>query len=218
MPDDDSHQFGLKQYLVHRLDRIQYRCLVKIAGAYKNAPYQIIHKELCIDPIAIHLHQVAMAHRARLFETREAQDLEEVRKTMYPRKLTPKFLNSHPYHTVFTAAKQLRDEALEQAGPGCKNPHKAINSYVAEQAALKSTQMWNRYRRDQRKEAARKSKELPVALEDDWGPSNLKRYKDLSRAQSTIIMNLRIGFDGLNSFPYKKKVCLCPVLPFQLLQ
>ncbi|WQF84373.1 hypothetical protein CDEST_09387 [Colletotrichum destructivum] len=37
-----------------------------------------------------------------------------------------------------------------------------------------------------------------------WGPRNLKRYRGLHRAQSTILIQMRTGFIGLNSFLYPK--------------
>lgn len=217
--DENSWTYGLKKYLVHRLDRLQYECLITISGAYQNTSEVVLHKELHIEPIALHLHRIAMAHRVREFDTGEAQDLEEVRKHSYPRRLTRKFVESHPYNTVYHYAKLLRADVesnLRATRPeladgiwGDKHGRqRAITSYMGQQAALKCAQMWDRYRRDHSKGTDTDPGSSPVALEDEWGPANLKRHRNLPRAQSSILIQMRTGSNGLDSFLYKKKVRL----------
>ncbi|KAF6814914.1 hypothetical protein CPLU01_14277 [Colletotrichum plurivorum] len=210
--DDSSQCHNVNQELVCRLDSLQCLCLRAIAGTFKSASRPQIQKELHIQPIAIHLQRLTSCHRARNIFT---QDVELLDNRYFPKKQTLKFLKSHPYRILYDRARGLVDAAeehLRQSNGELRNvpfddmdPHRRsgfITSHIRSQAELHAEHVWRTHRDGdgKRKHAPNAVCGRPVAAQGEWGKANLKRYKGLSRAQSTILLQCRTRFIGLNTF------------------
>ncbi|KAF4901311.1 RNA-directed DNA polymerase from mobile element jockey, partial [Colletotrichum viniferum] len=214
--NDSSKTYNFRQPYIHRLDNLQNECLVTVAGAYKKAPTVPLHKELHVDPIAVYLQRVAMSHRARNIFT---DDYDLINTTSFPFKREMTFLKSHPYKIDYDHARELVQEAeqqLRESKPGLADatlvdmdPRKrsqVVNRYIRAQAALLSEHLWKAYRDRPRpsRTVAYGLRGRPVAAEGKWGAFNLKRYKGLSRAQSSILIQCRTGYIGLKAFLHPK--------------
>ncbi|KAF4421507.1 putative RNA-directed DNA polymerase from transposon X-element [Colletotrichum fructicola] len=216
--NDSSTTYNLRQPYIHRLDNLQNECLVTVAGAYKKAPTVTLHKELHVDPIAVYLQRVAMSHRARNIFT---DDYDLINTTSFPFKREMTFLKSHPYKIDYDHARKLVEEAeqqLRESKPSLADatlidmdPRKrsqVINRYIRAQATLLSEHLWKAYRDRPRpsRTVAYGLRGRPVAAEGKWGAFNLKRYKGLSRAQSSILIQCRTGYIGLKAFLHPKNL------------
>ncbi|KAF3808262.1 hypothetical protein GCG54_00006881 [Colletotrichum gloeosporioides] len=216
--NDSSTTYNFRQPYIHRLDNLQNECLVTVAGAYKKAPTVPLHKELHVDPIAVYLQRVAMSHRARNIFT---DDYDLINTTSFPFKREMTFLKSHPYKIDYDHARELVEEAeqqLRESKPGLADatlidmdPRKrsqVVNRYIREQATLLSEHLWKAYRDRPRpsRTVAYGLRGRPVAAEGKWGAFNLKRFKGLSRAQSSILIQCRTGYIGLKAFLHPKNL------------
>ncbi|KAG7044325.1 Zinc knuckle [Colletotrichum scovillei] len=175
-----SRLYQTKQKLIHELRSLQSECLAFVAGAFRRTSSLMLHKELFVMPIAVYLHQLAMAHFA--------------------------FLASHPYRASYVHAKVLAGNTL---------PEQPVTQYIKQQARLLSASLWRAYLSEhtRSKTAHRGLSGKPVALSSPWGPNNFRRYRGLSRAQSTIFFQCRTGFIGLNSYLHPRKLAetsMCP--------
>ncbi|OBR04425.1 reverse transcriptase [Colletotrichum higginsianum IMI 349063] len=175
----------------------------------------------------MYLQEKAMAHRARNYESDDYELLR--RKTeRFPHKATLNCFKRHPLLELYEAAGSLRDCAkawwLDQNDTVFwENPvsqGEAITKYMKRQALLLCRELWEEFQSNEKKywdTRIRKTtlgvQRRPVATMGDWGPRNLKRYRGLNRAQSTILIQMRTGFIGLNSFLYPKGLVdthMCP--------
>ncbi|EXF75106.1 hypothetical protein CFIO01_06716 [Colletotrichum fioriniae PJ7] len=198
--DSASRLYQTKQKLIHELHSLQSECLASIAGAFRKTSSLMLHKELFIMPIAVYLHQLAMAHRARYISFK----LIDTKSFPYKRSLA--FLASHPYRASDVHAKVLAENT---------KPPQSVTQYIKHQAKALSTSLWRAYlfERTGSKTAHRGLSGKPVAMSSPWGPNNFKRYRGLSRAQSTILFQCRTGFIGLNSYLHPRKLAetsMCP--------
>lgn len=226
---DPDNPYPLKDALIQRLDTLQTNCLRSIAGAFKTTSNLPLHKELNIPPIAVYLQEKAMAHRARNYKSDDYKLLRS-KTERFPHKATLNCFKRHPLLELYKAAGSLRDCAkawwLDQNDTVFwENPvsqGEAITKYMKRQALLLCRELWEEFKSNEKKYRDTRIRKTtlgvqrrPVATMGDWGPRNLKRYRGLNRAQSTILIQMRTGFIGLNSFLYPKGVSLLfsPFLP-----
>lgn len=213
----------INQELINRLDSLQCLCLRAIAGAFKSTSGPQLQKELHIQPIAVHLQRLASCHRARNIFTR---DFELLDNHYFPHKQKLKFLESHSYRILYDRARGLVDdaeEALRQSDDKLKDvpfddmdPYRRsgfITKHIRSQAELLADETWQEHCKTSatRKHAPNGVCDRPVAAQGTWGKHNLKRFKGLSRAQGTILIQCRTGFIGLNTFLRPRTVCLLPL-------
>lgn len=94
-------------------------------------------------------------------------------------------------------AKKKGNEEKFRAAWSVRNTRKdAINAQALEEADKISAEIWNKYRR--KRAITHSSKHCPAILREDWGPESLEYYKDMSRAESTLLLELRTERIGLN--------------------
>ena len=72
----------------------------------------------------------------------------------------------------------------------------AIKAQARKEAEEMSSRAWNEYRL--KRAVAHPTQHRPIALEEDWGPQSLAHYTDLTRAESTLLLELRTERIGLN--------------------
>ena len=215
----------LNNELVEKLERVQYQCLMQVAGAFSQTPGEYLLKELNIEPLEIHLRRCALAARARALDPNIEENPSPIRdfptgNMKASKSKTPK---KHPYYLQDCQAKEVQREAWKlfternSAVGQCNSttPPKdwwdqkcrarAINrsaKIFAEEFASARWQAWRTTRlMDRRKHA-------PALWDEEWSRKSLNLYKGLTRAQSTILLQCRTGFLGLRSQLYRMKVSI----------
>lgn len=166
--DSASRLYQTKQKLIHELHSLQSECLASIAGAFRRTSSLMLHKELFIMPIAVYLHQLAMAHRARYISYDEFK-LIDTRSFPYKRSLA--FLALHPYRASYVHAKVLAENT---------KPPQSVTKYIKHQTKVLSASLWRAYlfERTGSKTAHRGLSGKPVAMSSPWGPNNFKPYRE----------------------------------------
>ena len=206
--------------LLQQLESKQYQCLVQVAGAFKQIACEYLLKELHIEPIEIYLERCALAHVARSLDPLAPTRSKILKDSKSPNSLQYECLLRHPYHLVDKKAQRLRERAQEHLrqrndiGHRCKNgsldPSKdtrilerTINDCARQDAELRAEEFWRAWRTERQ---ADRKKDQP-ALWDNWGKSNLRYYKNLPRAQCSILLQCRTGVGGLKTHLIRFKVC-----------
>ena len=169
-------------------------------------------KELCIMPLDIELECRALAYRARIKDPQTPSLVLLKSRPTAGKTNKPIDWSRHPYSGINRAAAQLRaraetrflstlrttrypEKVESQSWEDPKVRAKAIKACAqdgAEQAAVARWQLWQVERQKH------KQKHQP-AIWDDWGSSNPKLYKDLARAQSTLLLQCRTGVGGFRT-------------------
>ena len=193
----------LSDSLMKSLESLQYQCLRRVAGAYKQTSAQQILKELHIYPLDIELERRAMAFRARIFDPKATISLEPCRTSSgRSRPRLRIHWEDHPYHALDRQAEALywsakrRLEATNTALRKCNRPvrrswmnakdrSRAINACARGEAERHASERWEMYRVNQQDHKHKRISQ-PV-LWDCWGKMNSQRYKNLSRARSSIL-------------------------------
>ncbi|KAM5347429.1 hypothetical protein ACJ41O_010434 [Fusarium nematophilum] len=198
-----------------RLDDLQYRCLKQVSGALGSCSARVLEKELHIDSMRVFLYRLMLAQRAK--------SLQALGQLPYvqPVHVTPtsSSLKAHPCQILDKEAQGLCDRAWkrlaryldgnpDQLAAQWLNPKRrkrTIDKCAIEEAEKRSAEVWDDYRRDRaRRHSAERHR--PRALEEGWGLKTFKYYKGLSRAQSTMLLQCRTEFIGLNGFLHARKL------------
>ena len=208
--------WGLSIALIKQLQSLQYQCLVRVAGAYKQISAQYLLKELHVQPIEIYLEGRAQAARARA----RSPDLDNqtVSLRSFPSVVgNIRKVKVHPYDILDMQALNLQRKAKQRLLEGnnyrthaqrqdwgnSKHRAKAISACVREMGESSAFQLWKDWKVERQ---TKRANDQPT-LWDDWGKKNLARYKDLPRAQSSILLVCRTGVGGLRTHLLKCKVC-----------
>ena len=86
---------------------------------------------------------------------------------------------------------------------GLHDRTRVINNWARIVSESCCSRWWEIYRTE--RQAGRRSSQ-PVTW-DDWGQDNLTRSKDLTRAQSTLLLQCRTGVGGFGAYLFRCKVC-----------
>ncbi|KAF4978155.1 hypothetical protein FZEAL_5400 [Fusarium zealandicum] len=202
----------LGSWNLKRLDALQYKCLRQISGALGKASARVLEKELHIESIRVFLYRLMLNQRAKpLTVSRRSPYVDAVYQT--PKKVAPK---THPYEVLDQKARDLcvkaRDHLARNSDGDAnvlaakwldpKKRQNAVNTCAKQDAAKMSAEMWDDYRR---KRAIRhRESHRPQALTEAWGPESFRYYAGLSRAQSTMLLQCRTEFIGLNHFLHQR--------------
>ena len=200
-------QYTISKANLKKLEAFQNWCLSWISSAKVQTNQKVIRKELFIDSIKIYLRRLVLAQWARQVETAESDAMAKIRM-----KLPKSKRQLHPYHVLAEVgrdrfAQVCRVTGLEEASqPGTcpvevwksrKKSDKRLNRSVALSATQRSSKEWAEYVQEKR-DSCRKHQ--PVVVQHGWGKDNLKWYKSLSRAQSTMLIHYRTEKIELNSY------------------
>ena len=209
-PGDSGHKmhFGISDKALRKLESLQLQCLRQVSGAMKGTSRIVMEKELHIESIKVFLFKRATTSRIRALHSPETALLTRMRN-----KLTIGPKHHHPYHILDNLARRYEDEArcrLERlhgkvdANKKWSSPegrNKAIKDWSKDHAATWSAKLWISYIRKcySRKDDPKKPPPSP-ALSEPWGPRSFKYYKNLARAQSTMLLHCRTGVIGLDAY------------------
>ncbi|KAF4955000.1 hypothetical protein FSARC_11969 [Fusarium sarcochroum] len=198
----------LHSKLIERLEKLYYECLVTVSGALNRTSQRMLEKELNIESLRIFLYRTAMAFRAKTLEVSVCDPyIKEPCHPTDPRERMPtdyELLDEEAFRLCDDARKHLfaregNDESkflVKWMDPDRRKA--AINQQAKREAAEKSAELWDNYRRD--RAARHPGPHYPRAIEENWGPQSLRYYDGLTRGQSTILLHCRTEFIGLNYY------------------
>ncbi|KAG5801061.1 hypothetical protein H9Q71_014357 [Fusarium xylarioides] len=205
--DEDLVEYQVPRKVLGSLVSIQNQCLRIITGALARTSGRTVNKEAYVEDILVYLDRVATLQRARALDTPDHEKLRRVRR----HGKTPAEFELHPYHSLDYPARSL----LERANKSCRDRkassislnivRKAMTKIAKQDAEELSRRMWSRHLEDCYDESPR-FRSAALMDKAGWGPHNLKRYRGLSRAQSTMLIQCRTGYIALNAFLHTIKV------------
>ncbi|VTT82833.1 unnamed protein product [Fusarium fujikuroi] len=203
-------KYQITKDLGRYLGSIQNQCLRIVTGALARTKGRAVNKEAYVEDILVYLDRVATVQRARALDTPDHERLRRIRR----QGRTPAEFDLHPYHALDHAARYL----LERANESCRdrspnNVRKAMVKIAKQDSHEMSCKIWSRHVEERNNELSR----FRSAADMDkagWGPHNLKRYRGLSRAQSTMLIQCRTGYIALNKYlhwinAYESPLCDC---------
>ncbi|KAF5697000.1 hypothetical protein FGLOB1_13100 [Fusarium globosum] len=207
---EDKVKYQITKDLGRYLGSIQNQCLRIVTGALARTKGRAVNKEAYVEDILVYLDRVATVQRARALDTPDHERLRRIRR----QGRTPAEFDLHPYHALDHAARYL----LERANKSCRdrspnNVRKAMVKIAKQDSHEMSCKIWSRHVEERNNELSR----FRSAADMDkagWGPHNLKRYRGLSRAQSTMLIQCRTGYIALNKYlhwinAYESPLCDC---------
>ncbi|KAF5672061.1 hypothetical protein FHETE_3933 [Fusarium heterosporum] len=220
--ENESPNWRLTQHNLDRLKCLQYECLLRISGAIKGTSASVIEKELNVEDIEVKMMRFATAHRAKILDTPEHEMLAGIRRDLMS---TGKIgLNKrHPFEVLNQQARLLantaRNKLLKKYGQTeaarlwnqTIERNLQINTVARKLATTAMRNIWDEYRRDRAQRQT--SRHRPLALVENWGRSNRDRYKELTRTQSSILIQCRTEKIGLNSHLYFINKATTPECP-----
>jgi hypothetical protein len=210
-----SYQINNKQ--MKRLEDVYTFCLRKISGAFYRTAPQVLEKEMFIENIWTVLYSQATLQRAKSYSALDQR--------WRPQK-TIDFCKSgvrNPYDDLNLDAQaciiNMYESILYQDASGRESGMKAMKDQKARHIKLRkfikvgATQScrvrWEDYVLQRRVERAMTSRgdnslQLPAALMEPWGSKSLGYYnKNMSRAQTTMLLHCRTEFIGLKAHLFK---------------
>ncbi|KAF4460146.1 Zinc knuckle [Fusarium albosuccineum] len=206
---------------LQRLDKLQHTCLHAVSGSFRRCAKRVLEKELHIEPIHIFLYRTMMAQRAKLIKPKGhfpfVGDVDRPEPTLVA--------EAPPYERIDVEASVVCQRAWDRLSHGIEDDrllpiaqwldtkarNRAINRAAREQALEQCRAEWQKYlderanRRLTRPQdyPFEKNKDPPAALVGGWGPGSLRYYRGLTRAQSSMLIQCRTEFIGLNAFLHK---------------
>ncbi|KAF5651319.1 hypothetical protein F25303_4148 [Fusarium sp. NRRL 25303] len=196
---------------IYRLEKLQNECLKQVSDALGNTSQRILEKELHINSIRIFLRRTVLAARA--------EKLKIITKSSNQHHIEDVFIRSSSaasYPTVYSIldlqarnwANQAKNEIIKKKNGSdkrffaiwlIKEKRSAVVNRLAQKHATRwNSELWDNYRRQ--RAAQHPKQHRPLALEEAWGPQSLGYYNGLSRGQSTMLLQCRAEFIGLNYF------------------
>ncbi|KAF4478277.1 hypothetical protein CGGC5_v014022 [Colletotrichum fructicola Nara gc5] len=178
----------------------------------------VLQKELNIEPIEVALHRIAMAHRVRNTNTLEGERMLKVARRPFHRMRSFACFDLHPYWVAYQQAGLVRDEivqhyGLERSVRLGRNVAGWINQYLRQQGLLRSAYLWAEFAEEHALKAPRTCGYEAVTYMGEWCTNIMSIHMGKTRAQSTILIHMRTGHNGLNSNLYsinKAETNMCP--------
>ncbi|KAF5556844.1 hypothetical protein FMEXI_897 [Fusarium mexicanum] len=210
--DKISYQINNKQ--IKRLEDAYTFCLRKISGAFYRTAPQILEKEIFVENIWTVLHSQATLQRAKLlFPPRPLWRSDKTLEFLKSGVRNPyDDLNLDAFACIINLFQSINfDENAERRKKGLnalddpKARNIRLRSFIKVRATRSCWVRWEKYTLHRRFERARTSRgdnsaQLPAALTERWGKQSLSYYdKNMSRAQTTILLHCRTEFIGLKA-------------------
>lgn len=209
----------LSNTLMKQLISLEYQCLKHIAGAFAGISKEFLNKELHLQPLNIYLESRAESFRAQRLDpdlyTKVAQVAQL--RAWKPLEGNIKDNDKRPYavldrqaRILQTAAAQRlwaensrkRDNAVRNDWMQPKVRAKFINACAREGAELRASENWRTYKKVKQTD---RGKDEP-ALWDEWGKKVLGYYRNMPRAQTSILLQCRTGVGGLRAYLHRINV------------
>jgi len=182
------------------LEVAQNRCLRVVTGAYRATKIQCLQKEAMVAPKDLQLTERLARHVERSRNLPSEQVIERA-KTRIRNSLAPK-RGPRPHHTPTPKERkkawcERTRNATEQRGENEEDTPTGIGW-----VKLHTRQQWG----DRWKKCRGKAKHLNPSLLCTNHEGILKIHKDLRRAESSLLTQLRTGVIGLNGFLHRTRV------------
>ncbi|EFQ86329.1 hypothetical protein PTT_08206 [Pyrenophora teres f. teres 0-1] len=210
---EGKSQRHFRESNLQALKIFHYQSLVRISGALNGTSTAMLLKEIYIDPIEVTLQRYAIAQRPIALDDPTTVVSQKLREDL-KRRSQHLCLELHPHHVLQLAAVRFRDGAWdsakkirsqEEALKRWAEPRlrmRDIKNFAKKQAKIQSQQFWEKYCRNRFGRGKRAVPALDRQSGCEWGLANLSRHDGLSRAQSSILINIRTGAIGLNDYLY----------------
>lgn len=189
-----------KQYLLNKntleaIDAIQRECLAQISGSFAQTNRNILHRELHLKPASIWLEQRAKVARAwKYVDGKTRKDY-------------------HPYDLLYKEAEACHDAAMKahRQPPTLTSSQirEAIRAEAKKHSENQAREWWQEFQRQRKVERVGRDHEV-VGARGEWSDEAFNAHAKLTRAQSTMLIQLRTERIGLRQFLNKMRVC--PVL------
>ena len=208
---------SMSKGLIKQLKKLQRSCLVKIAGALHSTPTICILHGLHIPSIEMYLQLRSLIFQVRELDSETSNTLGNWRSThLVPKhrrgKHTAKdrhmisMAQYHPLQALELEAREMVRHTSEKY-PESKNDLSWLRMKTVEllqkESEKKRSAIWDQYCENLNAET-RKSR---PAVWLTWGEQVLDAYKNLDRAQSSILFQFRTGAIGLRDYLYRIHVC-----------
>ncbi|CAH0002271.1 unnamed protein product [Clonostachys byssicola] len=233
-PGENRIKWRLTKHRMAQLETLQYRCLLAVSGAMNGTSRETLLTELGIPSLEVYLGQQAKMYRTRMLDTPEYKELERIRMR-FPLGKVKAAYNRHPFHLLFCEANALRGLAEENEltklkaefiksqakstrskakpevfSPSQKQLRQAIKRFISKNADARSRTEWKAYI-DAHKNGLRTYMDGWVdhpgfqLVNPKWHHNNFKLYKDLRRAESTMLLHCRTGCIQLRHYLHSKR-------------
>ncbi|KAF4441804.1 hypothetical protein F53441_11931 [Fusarium austroafricanum] len=187
-----------------RLEKLHYKCLLSLSGAISTTTTEFIEKDVNVESIEAFLTRTMLTYRAKSLALKgplEDQD-PDCNRTAY------RFLDEQAMDLVKAAKQSFRasrrindddDETFEKLwGEKHSQRNRAIKKILSLQATDGRAKSWIYCR--QQHAGKHRSLHVPAVMVEDAGPQSLKYYKGMTRAESTLGLQLRTECIGLNGY------------------
>lgn len=223
----ENCRWGLRVGLVRVLERLQYVALLHISGAMKGTASWLLHKEMYIIPIALHLQRRALTHRARKFDQPAEKMMRSIRHAAFPGQIVPPDVSRHPYEVCYYYAQWVDTHAqawtlarptgtaLGMKRTGWRNwglrPWEVMR-YIRRMIKDICQSQWRDYQKAHKESPSRITPAGAVyqnrilALEGNFTSASLEIYSHCTRANTTLMIQARTGIMPLKGFLHMIKV------------
>ena len=156
-----------------QLEDEQNKCARIVAGAYRSTPTHLIQTEVGIPPLDLYLNQQAASFLP----------CQDYRAKSY-----------QIYHQVFNSTRPIAGHCRATAYNNPATMHDHILTGWTEETTLKE---W----KDRWQRAITNSRDTPASLDPAWSGKEInKRHKELTKAESSLLIQARTGHIGLNAY------------------
>ncbi|KAF5696619.1 hypothetical protein FGLOB1_13389 [Fusarium globosum] len=212
--DEDRISYQINNKQMKRLEDAYTFCLRKISGAFYRTAPQILEKEMFIENIWTVLHSQTTLHRAKLLSALPPSWVSDKNYDFLKSGVRNPYddLNLDAWACIMNLHESINfneKPEFREAGLRALDDPKARNSrlrsFITVQAARSCSVRWEKYVLQRRVERAMTSRgdnsaQLPAALLEPWSRKSLGYYeKNMTRAQTTILLHCRTEFIGLKA-------------------
>lgn len=229
-PGGPPCNWTLAKSVVDLLETQQNNCLRQISGAFPRASGHALCKELYIERMSVFLHRCARAYRASNKGTPEGMALCNLWERNHKRIcVTSEVLQRHPYCVAYHEANTLLmvnaqiqlaveiqtwtepPDSVRGTAKRATRLKQIIKSLAKDLAEQRMKESWIEESNKRRCLLGKLAYDAPT-WKGTYGKHNLEAYKPLRKAQGTILLGIKTGFNGLNKPLFDMHVSLSAFL------
>ncbi|KAK8030173.1 hypothetical protein PG993_011464 [Apiospora rasikravindrae] len=222
--DGSKFRWRLGKSQVRQLVQMEDRCLREISGVFGGTSFDIVRKQLSMESLDIFLYFRHMTFRIQRLGSLEHRTLHERRLQRVHHASAPVALKAwplwqHPYHILDNIAQDYKKHIEEwlRKSPGREDPQpdwrlskrkkRGMKKWFAAQTAMRMDVRFEQYIGLRCNKGTHETRfkgypitPKPVALSQKWSAKCIKNCKDMSRAESTLYLQLVSGKIGLRGY------------------
>ena len=190
---------------MHTIKTLQNHGLRAVAGAYKATPIRELEKEVLVPPIELYCNELRAQHLRRTYSSPVGEFIQNqckaIRGRLQRRRRPRNKEQGKQATTNCVAQERLQWAERREAELGSRGKKAVLSEWK------------NRWRQEQRR---RTSWPESVAASGEPNNTSLKLYKELKKAESSVLFQARTGRIGLRKFLASARVpeiesgeCLC---------